>query len=106
MDAKDLQLSDGDFTLLIKALDCLPNADMAGDIAVMLLEGLLAPMDPNAKAQYEGLKRSEQDKKKRQMEVVKEECQILVGRLLSIRRKLMQENALRQTNEIIKPTDQ
>lgn len=101
MDIKDLELSEGDFNLLIKALDFLPESGLAGEMMASLITGML-PTDRNARSNMEAKEKARQRNREADKEFLKEECRILQGRLLVIRRKFLQEGALRQTGEILK----
>jgi hypothetical protein len=101
MDIKDFNLTDEDFTLLVKALDYLPESGFAGEIVTSLLTGMLSK-ERNEKARIEALEKARNRTREQEKGLLKEECRILQGRLLLIHRQLMQEGALKSANDILK----
>jgi hypothetical protein len=103
MDIQHLDLTEQDFQLIIDGLDELPNKGAAGDIMFTLLGATLAGDNPEAQAKI----KAEADKKARaekaSKEQLKEDIRILQGKLLSLKRWLITQGALKQVNDILSP---
>jgi hypothetical protein len=100
-DLKKLELTEKDFDLLVEGLDALPEKGAAGEMFGDLLFSVLSKDDPisNEKIKNErNLERAEKERKKIDM---KDDIKILQGKLLMLKRYLIQENALQQTYDII-----
>lgn len=102
MDIRNLELTENDFRLLIDGLDTLPEKGMAGEMIGMLFEGLLTDKNPEAvaklKAEREDKKRFEENAK----QALREEIKILQGKLLMFKRYLIEIDALKQVNELLR----
>lgn len=101
MDIKDLELTEQDFQLLVDGLDALPEKGLAGEMMGELLAGMLTKDNPEAMEKH----KREQDAKRKKAESaklqMKEDVRILQGKLLMLKRWLLQEGALKQAHEII-----
>ena len=105
MEIKDLQLTENDFKLLIDGLDALPERGLAGEMVVDLIEGIMGEGKPknDAKIQFDKLKRErEKNAKQKEKQMLTEEIKILQGKLLMFKRYLIETDALKQVNEILK----
>ena len=101
MDIKSLELTESEFDLIIEGLDALPEKGAAGEILGSLFECMFLKDNPEAfeKRQLEReRKREELDRKKEQQ---KEDVKVLQGKLLMLKRILLQDGALKQAHDII-----
>lgn len=98
---KHLNLTEKDFSLMIDGLDCLPNKDQVGDMMSTLFIGLLSKDDPEARLKMETERDKEKSKKKHEKEMLAEEIKILQGKLLMLKRYLMEQGAINETVDII-----
>ena len=105
MDIKNLELTEGDFKMLVEGLDALPERGMSGELMGMMLEGMLRDKNPEAmekiKREREAKKRAEEKAK----EALKDDIRILQGKLLMFKRYLIEIDGLKQVNDIIHPKD-
>lgn len=100
MDVKNLELTEQDFKLLIDALDVLPEKDAASDIMGHLLSGILKKEGAEM-SDFERKREQEMKKKQSEKEALKEEIRILQGKLLMFKRFLIQQDALKQVDDIL-----
>lgn len=100
MELKDLDLSEADFILIVKALDYLPESGFAGEMITELMGALLVK-DPNQRARLQAEIKHKSRGKDAEKEILKEDCRILQGKLLMFKRYLMQTHALKQANDIL-----
>src|SRR5687767_4633863 len=103
MDIKKLELTERDFQLLVEGLDTLPNKDVAGELMEGLMIGMLKK-DGGDNAQisdFEKKRLAEKLKKDREKENLKEDIRILQGKLLMFKRFLIQQDALKQVDDIL-----
>lgn len=101
MDIKDLELTDQDFQLLVDGLDALPEKGLAGEMIGDLFVGMLGKDNEEG---MEKLKREREEKRRKQdilKQQQKEEIRILQGKLLMLKRWLLQQGALKQANDIL-----
>jgi hypothetical protein len=105
MDLRNLQLTERDFQLLVDGLDTLPNKDFAGDIMEGLMMGMLKKDggDNTQLSDFEKKRQAEKLKKERDKEMLKEDIKILQGKLLMFKRFLIQQDALKQVDDILNP---
>jgi hypothetical protein len=98
---KHLNLTERDFELIIDGLDELPNRNAIGEMMGDLLLGVVSKDDPEANAKIK-LDREERIRKnKKEKELMKEDIKILQGKLLMLKRYLIEQDAFNQANEII-----
>lgn len=100
MNIKDLELTEQDFKMLVDGLDVLPEKGAAGELMGAMFEGLLGDKNPEAMERYkreQAAKRKEHDRLK---ESLKEDIRILQGKLLMFKRWLIQNDALKQVDDI------
>lgn len=104
MEIKDLQLTENDFKLLIDGLEALPNTDMAGEMMVDLIAGIIGEgkKEDQRAREYEQKKNRERAEKEKIKQALKEDIKILQGKLLMFKRYLIEANALHQVNEMLK----
>lgn len=98
---KSLNLSEKDFKLIIDGLDALPDKSLAGEMLGELFTGMLMKDGDPKKDEMDKLRLARQAKKETEKELLKEEIRILQGKLLTLKRFLMQQNALETTVNII-----
>lgn len=102
MDIKDFSLTQEDFELIMKALEYLPESGAVGELMETML-GTLLPDDRNYRSKYEALKKAKDRSREAKRAALVEEVRILQGKLLTIKRELMQAGALKQASDILKP---
>jgi len=103
MKIQDLELTDSDFKMIIDGLDFLPEKGMTGEMMTTLFEGLLSDKSPE---NMEKLKKEREYRRKKEettKEQLKEDIKILQGKLLMFKRYLIENNALKQVNDLINP---
>lgn len=98
---KDLNFSDEDIKLLLDGLEALPSRHVAGDMMLAMLDGMIEGNSPEAKERRQKAMQDRENKQKAETERLAEETIILRGKLLMFKRYLLQESALKQTNDII-----
>jgi hypothetical protein len=102
MEIKSLELTDRDFQLLIDALDCLPEKHQAGEMLTDLFVGMIKKDgDADKFDEFERKRATDKLKKEREKEVLKEDIRILQGKLLMFKRFLIQQDALKQVDDIL-----
>lgn len=105
MDLRNLELTERDFQLLVDGLDTLPDKNAAGDIMSTLFTGLIAGdrrESPEFK-EFERKQEVERRKAAKEKEALKEDIRILQGKLLMFKRFLIQQDALKQVEDILNP---
>ena len=98
---KHLNLTEKDFDLMVEGLDSLPEKGMAGELLGDLFGSMLMEEDSEAKIKFENerdKKRKEKEAKQREM---REDIKILQGKLLMLKRYLIEEGALKGAYDII-----
>lgn len=82
-------------------LDQIPNKNQVGELMGDLMMGMLTKDDPETHAKIK-LERDERLKKaKREKDLIIEEVKILQGKLLMLKRYLIEQDAFSQANDII-----
>jgi hypothetical protein len=101
MDIKNLELTEQDFQLLVDGLDALPEKGLAGDMMGDLIVGMLGRDNEEG---MDKIKREREEKRRIQdlaKQAMKEDIRILQGKLLLLKRWLLQAGALKQANDIL-----
>ena len=100
-DLKQLNLTEKDFDLIVEGLDTLPEKGIAGELMGGLFEAILTKDDPTIKDKWQ----IEREKRQREREVknrmLKEDIKILQGKLLMLKRYLIEQGALKEAYDII-----
>lgn len=99
---KNLNLTERDFEILVEALEFLPNKGDAGEIVGDLLTGLFLDAKDEKMQTFKKEMELKKIEAKKNKESVKEDVQILAGKLLMFKRFLKSEGLLEKTNEILK----
>lgn len=102
IDIKNLDLTKKDFDMLIEGLEHLPHKSDAGEMIGDLMTAMLTNKDN--KNDVEKMKREREEKykkKKEQDHELIEDIRILQGKLLTLKRYLKQEGALKEAEDII-----
>lgn len=99
---KQISLTEEDFKLIGKALEVLPSADnMSSALAEVAVGRISKDMDGFAKekidAEWKKFKATEELKR----EAEKEEIKILQGKLILLKRALIENNLLGKVNDIL-----
>jgi hypothetical protein len=90
--------------MLVDGLDCLPHKDQASDIMESLFVGMMKREGDNPQmTDFEKKRAAEKLKKERDKEALKEDIKILQGKLLMFKRFLIQQDALKQVDDILNP---
>lgn len=99
---QSLNLTDNDFKLIIDGLDALPSKDLAGDIMGDLLMGMLSDKtNPESQQKLKMEREQKRSKKVKAKEAMQEDIKILQGKLLMLKRYLLERGALIETYDII-----
>lgn len=98
---ESLNLTSKDFDLLVQGLDALPNKGEAADLMVSLLGGMLAKDNDEAREKWEKSREKEKAKKEGDRLLMIEEVKILQGKLLMLKRYLMENKLLADAQQII-----
>jgi len=99
-EVKNLELTDADFSLIIKGLDNLTSNEesMKREVAMSVMESM---MPDGMKERFKADMQKRITKDKLEKETMAEDIKILQGKLLMFKRWLASEGALKQTNEIL-----
>lgn len=102
MDIKNLELTEQDFQMLVDGLDALPDKGMAGEMMGDIMMGLIADKgNPEAMDKI----KKERDLKNLKIKQIRdskmEDIRILQGKLIQLKRYLLQQGALKQANDIL-----
>lgn len=98
---KHLNLTERDFELIIDGLDQVPNKNQVGELLGDMMVGMFAKDDPEAMAKFKAEREIKQNLLKREKMLMVEEIKILQGKLLMLKRYLMEQDALGQVTDII-----
>jgi len=104
MEIKDLELTESDFDLLVEGLDTLPEKGAMGEVMGVLFDGLLGDkLDRQSPAYIEMQQKKEKESriKKQKADARKDEIAILKGKMILLKRWLITQGAVKQTNDII-----
>lgn len=102
MELKDIKFTKEEFDLLIKGVEGLPNQDTASDLMTGLIECMITDkIPPELQAKREREKIIKEQARKRDKEVLKENCWILQAKLVQLRRYLEQNKLLAEAQDII-----
>ena len=104
MEIKDLELSESDFELLVEGLDALPEKGAMGDVMGAIFEGLLGDkLDRQSPAYIEMQQKKEREArlKKQKQDSRKDEVAVLKGKIILLKRWLITQGAVKQTNDIL-----
>jgi len=103
MNIEDFDLTEEDFSLIMKALEHLPSSGLAGEIiGKLIVDTMPRGGDPNAKARVESAYKAQQRRLDQEKEVLTEEIRLLQGKLIAIKRKLATAGALKQATDVLK----
>lgn len=104
MGIKNLELTEKDFQMLVDGLDALPEKGVSGEIFESLMVGLMKKDgDTKELSDFEKKRLAERAKKEREKEALREDIKILQGKLLMFKRYLIQQDALKQVDDILNP---
>lgn len=98
---KQLNLNEKDFDLLVEGLDALPEKGIAGEMIGDLMGAMFMKDDEAAKAKYEADRDQKRRDKEDKQKMMKEDIKILQGKLLMLKRYLMEQGALNETYSIL-----
>lgn len=101
MDIKNLELTEQDFQLLVDGLDALPEKGLAGEMLGDLFIGMLAKDTPEAQDKIKLEREAKHKKLEASKQQMKEDVRILQGKLLMLKRWLLQAGALKQAHDIL-----
>lgn len=97
---KDLGLTTKDFDMLVEGLECLPEKSLAGELMVdILMVGL--SKDPAELEKLKADRQKEKQSKERAKDLLKEEVRILQGKILGLKRALIESGLLKQAKEVL-----
>lgn len=98
---KHLNLTEKDFDLLVDGLDSLPEKGMAGEFVGELFGSMMTKDDPDSRNKLQMEREKRQREREERNKTMKEDIKILQGKLLMLKRYLIQQGALNETYEII-----
>lgn len=103
MDIKNLELTERDFQLLVDGLDTLPDKNAMGEAMGDMILNMVAgdKKDTPEFLEHQRKRELERLKAKREKEALKEDIRILQGKLLMFKRFLIQQDALKQVDDIL-----
>ncbi len=104
MDIKNLELTESDFDLLIEGLDSIPSKGAVGELMGGLLEAMMGDKIDKENPKYIEMQfRKEREKlaQKRVEDARKDDLHILKGKLAMLKRWLITQGAIKQTQDII-----
>lgn len=99
---KQLSLTENDFKLLIEGLDALPEKDAASLMMGDLLANILIK-DDLKKEEFERERMKKRVQAERNKDLMKDEVRILQGKLLLVKRYLIENNLLKEIDSMINP---
>jgi hypothetical protein len=98
---KHLNLTERDFELIIDGLEELPNKNAIGEMMGDLLLGVVSKDDPEAHAKIKLEREARIRNQRKEQSMMKEDIKILQGKLLMLKRYLIEQDAFNQANDII-----
>lgn len=96
---KMLNLTEKDFNYLIDALEHLPSKDLAGEMMGVILRISLSGDDLD-KEKYLKELRQKEERRKREKEGMNEDIKILQGKILMLKRFLIENKIMEDVNRI------
>lgn len=100
-DIKKLNLTEKDFQLLIEGLENLPHKHVGAELITDLLIGAVAKTDEERQV-YARKQEIAQQKKAAEKQLLKEDVTILLGKLIQLKRYLIENNLMDQVTEHLK----
>lgn len=101
LSVKDLDLTTEDFTMLMDALEHLPFKNTGNDVVDAMMDGVLAAHSPEKKDEISRKRKVKLAQDQRERADVIEKIRLLQAKIIMIKRVMIQENALKEANEII-----
>lgn len=98
---KNLNLTENDFQLMVDGLDALPEKGIAGNMMVDILSHSLMK-DPEEREKFERERNKEKAKRDQEKAILIENVRILQGKLLTMKRIMIENNLLEEANESLK----
>lgn len=98
---KHLNLTERDFELIIDGLDQVPNKNQAGEMMGELMVAMLTKDEPESMSKIKAEREERQRKANKERVLVVEEIKILQGKLLMLKRYLIEQDALNQAQDIV-----
>jgi chaperonin cofactor prefoldin len=95
-----INLTEKDFQLLVDGLEALPERGAAGELVGDLLFGMLDKDNPNSEGRSELKKHKE--KLKTERELLKDDVRVLQGKLIMLKRYLIENNLMQQATELLR----
>src|SRR3990172_749187 len=93
---KHLNLTENDFQLIIDGLDALPDKNQEGGMMGDLLLGILSKDDPEMESKMKADRHKRQKEAADKRREMAEEIKILQGKLLMLKRFLVENDALKK----------
>lgn len=97
---QSLNLSENDFKLIVDGLDALPSKDLAGEMMADLMICAFKKEGDDMDKIIDDRKRVQQRKNDAKA-ILCEDIKILQGKILMLKRYLLENNALKETVDII-----
>lgn len=100
-DIKRLNLTEKDFQLLMEGLENLPHKHVGAELLTDLLIGAVAKTDEDRQA-FAKKQEIVQQKKIAERQLLKEDVAVLLGKLIQLKRYLIENNLMDQVTEYLK----
>lgn len=97
---QNLALTEKDFDMMVEGLEELPNKGAAGDMLVDLFSSAMLDDGPE-KDKFKKEREAENKKAERKKELVKENVRVLQGKLITMKRLLIDNKLMEQANDAI-----
>lgn len=99
---RNLSLTERDFDLMVQGLEHLPNKDTAGELMGELLFGAIVK-DEEERQKMKMDRDRQRAQQMREKQALVEDSKILQGKLLMLKRFLIENDLLKEANSIINP---
>jgi hypothetical protein len=100
MNIKDLDLTEEDFKMIIEGLESLPEKGIIQELTMDMLRAT-ATKDQRMQDKIAAETRAKLNKRIRDMEAKKDDIDILKGKIVMLKRHLLEQGALRQANDVL-----
>jgi|GraSoiStandDraft_52_1057288.scaffolds.fasta_scaffold1336159_1 hypothetical protein len=96
-----LDLTDKDFDMLVEGLEALSKKDMASELVGDLMVGMFSRGDKSLEQRLAMEKKRQAAVKDAERRTLNEDIKILQGKLILLKRYLLQKGAMAQANEVL-----
>jgi hypothetical protein len=103
MQIENLDLTEEDFKLIIDGLDCLPSRSLPGSMMIEIIEAIIPTENEDIMEKRKREIDARRQKNDLERQLLIENIRILQGKLLTLKRFLREQGALKEANNIINP---